>query len=94
MCDLNTHQGLYRPTRLQFHIHSASRIFQRNMDQKLGHNPEVNVRVDDILLFNKDDKGHIQTLKEVLKIIHKIGMKLKKSKCIFFVDKVANLASR
>ena len=33
---INTHMGLYQPTRLQFGVHSATGIFQREMDKRLA----------------------------------------------------------
>ena len=88
---LNTHRGLYRPMRLQFGIRSATDIFQRKMDQILGHIPGVKVRVDDILISSRDDKEHLCTLSEVLKTIDNCGLRLKKSKCVFFANEVTYL---
>ena len=45
---VNTHRGLFQPTRLQFEVHSASRVFQREMEKRLTHIPFTSVRVDDI----------------------------------------------
>ena len=47
---INTHKGLYQPERLQFGVHSATGIFQREMDKRLSSIPLVKVRVDDILV--------------------------------------------
>ena len=46
---LNTHKGLYRPTRLAFGVKSATGIFQRAMENRLKGLPNTIVRVDDIL---------------------------------------------
>ena len=46
---INTHQGLYRPSRLQFGVHSATGMFQREMDSRLCRIPMVKVRVGDFL---------------------------------------------
>ena len=56
---LNTHKGLFRPTRLTFGIHSAPAIFQRQMERKLQNIPYVKVRIDDILVSEVDDEEHI-----------------------------------
>ena len=88
---LNTHRGLYRPTRLQFGVHSATGIFQRKMDQKLGHLPSVTVRIDDILISGKNDAEHLQNLRKVLEIIGENNLRLKKSKCVFFAEEVTYL---
>ena len=36
---INTHKGLFKPTRLQFGVHSAAGIFQRCMEQRICHIP-------------------------------------------------------
>ena len=50
MLTINTHRGLYQPSRMQFGIHSATGIFQREMDNRLCRIPFTQVRVDDILV--------------------------------------------
>ena len=45
---VNTHRGLFQSTRLQFGVHSASGVFQREMEKRLSHIPFTSVRVDDI----------------------------------------------
>ena len=47
---INTHKGLYRPTRLPFGVTSASAIFQSKIEQMLQGIPMVACRVDDITL--------------------------------------------
>ena len=47
---INTHKGLYQPTRLQFGVHFSVGIFQREMEKRLGHIPRLTVRVDYILI--------------------------------------------
>ena len=44
---ISTHQGLFQPARLQFGIHSATGIFQREMDRRLLRIPFTKARVDD-----------------------------------------------
>ena len=46
---VNTHRGLFQPTRLQFGVHSTSGVFQREMEKSISHIPFTSVRVDDIL---------------------------------------------
>ena len=64
---INTHKGLLRPTRKQFGLHSASGIFQRELETRLGPVPRTIVRVDDILIT--DDKEHLKNLNMVLEIL-------------------------
>ena len=63
---INTQNGLYQPTRLQFGIHSATGIFQRQMDRLLGKIPFVKVCIDDILVSGRTDDEHIRNLHHVL----------------------------
>ena len=57
---VNTHRGLYQPTRLQFGVHSATGIFQREMDKRLKDIPFCQVCVDDILISGHDDASHLK----------------------------------
>ena len=50
---VNTHKGLFRPARLQFGVHSASGIFQRELENRVAHIPFVKARSDDILISGK-----------------------------------------
>ena len=40
---INTQKGLYKPTHLQFGVHSAAGIFQREMEKRLCHVPFTTV---------------------------------------------------
>ena len=66
---VNTHKGLFQPTCLQFSVHSASGIFQRELENRLAAIPFVKVRSDDILISGKNDKEHFENLSKVLEII-------------------------
>ena len=85
---VNTHRGLYRPTRLQFGVHSATGIFQREMDKRLKDIPFCKVRVDDILISGHDDASHLKNLQSVFTAFDKAGLKLKRSKCKFLLPEV------
>ena len=52
---VNTHKGLFRPTRLMFGVHSASGVFQREIEKRLSGIPGTAVRVDDILITGGND---------------------------------------
>lgn len=88
MLTINTHQGLYQPSRLQFGIHSATGIFQRVMDQRLCRIPFVKARVDDILVSGKNDAEHLANLRSVLMKLNESGLTVKVSKCMFMKDEV------
>ena len=88
---ISTHRGLFKPTRLQFGVHSAAGIFQRCMEQRLCHIPFTIVRVDDILVSGRNDKEHLRNLEEVLKVLSNWGLRLKKQKCPFMTPEVVYL---
>ena len=85
---INTHQGLFQPSRLQFGIHSATGIFQREMDRRLQRIPMTKVRVDDILVSGQDDEEHLRNLRKVLEKLKETGLTLKLAKCAFMQDEV------
>ena len=72
---VNTHRGLFQPTRLQFGVqsHSASGVFQREMEKRLSHIPFTSVRVDDILVSGSSDAEQLSNLKAVLQVIEDCG---------------------
>ena len=88
---INTHKGLYRPTRLPFGVSSASAIFQSKIEQVLQGIPMVVCRVDDILISGKNDQEHLIHLNEVLARLERAGLRLKLSKCKFIQPTVEYL---
>ena len=91
---INTHKGLYRPTRLPFGVPSASAIFQSKIEQVLQGTPMVVCRVDNILISGKDDQEHLNNLNEVLTRLESTGLRLKLSKCQFMQPTVEYLGYR
>ncbi|XP_019858297.1 PREDICTED: uncharacterized protein K02A2.6-like isoform X2 [Amphimedon queenslandica] len=75
---INTHQGLYRYTRLPFGVASAPAVFQRTMDTILQGLDKVVCYIDDILLTGVDDNDHLKTLEAVLQRLQQHGITLKK----------------
>ena len=88
---VNIHRGLYRPTRLQFGVHSATGIFQREMNKMLKDIPFSKVRVDDILISGHDDASYLKNLQSTFTALDKAGLKLKRSKCKFLLPEVTSL---
>ena len=88
---INTHKGPFQPTRLQFGVHSASGIFQRELENRLATISFIEVRSDDILVSGKNNKEHLVNLEKILKILHDSGLKLKLSKCSFMQPEVIYL---
>ena len=91
---INTHKGLYRPTRLPFGVASASAIFQSKIEQVLQGIPMVVCRVDDILISGKHDQDHLKNLNEVLARLKQAGLRLKMEKCKFMKPSVEYLGYR
>ena len=55
---INTYQGLFHSTKLQFGVHSTSGIFQREIENLLKPVP-----------FVKNDEEHLKNLENVVKFI-------------------------
>ena len=91
---INTHKELYKPTHLQFGVHSVAGIFQREMEKRLSHVPFTTVQVDDILLSGRNDAEHLKNLTEVLQILSANRLRLKWKKCVFMAPEVAYLGFR
>ena len=88
---INTHQGLYRYTRLPFGVASAPAIFQRTMDVVLQGIPSVMCYIDDIIITGPTEQEHLATLSTVLERLQSYGFRLKQSKCTFMGDSVEYL---
>ncbi|UYV79478.1 K02A2.6-like [Cordylochernes scorpioides] len=80
---INTHQGLYKYTRIPFGISSAPALFQKQMDILLKGILVVFCALDDILITGKNDQDHLKNLECVLQRIQDAGLKLRKDKCSF-----------
>ena len=91
MLTINTNKGLFRPTRLQFGVHSSSGIFQRELENWFAHVPFVKVRSDVILIPSKNGTGHLENVRQVLRVIRENGLHLKFGKCVFMTDEVIYL---
>ena len=91
---INTHQGLYRYTRLPFGVASAPAVFQRAMDSILQGMSHVICYIDDILVTGTTVAEHDSNLEEVLKRLQEHGIRLKQEKCSFFKDSVEYLGHR
>ncbi|XP_058828320.1 uncharacterized protein K02A2.6-like [Topomyia yanbarensis] len=85
---LNTHKGLYQPTRLMYGIASAPAIWQRLMEQVLNGIPGVTVFLDDIRITGPNDQIHLQRLEEVLKRLSSYNMRINLEKCHFFANEI------
>ncbi|UYV64544.1 K02A2.6-like, partial [Cordylochernes scorpioides] len=91
---INTHQGLYKYTRLPFGIYSAPALFQKQMDILLKGIPMVFCALDDILITGKNDQDHLKNLECVLQRIQEAGLKLRKDKCSFLAPSLEYLGHK
>ena len=82
---INTHEGLFRYTRLLFGVSSAPGIFQKAMETLLQGISHVSVYIDDILITGETENDHLQTLERILERLAKAGLRAKKNKCKFMV---------
>ncbi|GBC25874.2 retroviral-like aspartic protease 1 [Rhizophagus irregularis DAOM 181602=DAOM 197198] len=79
--------GTYEFKVMPFGLCNALATFQRTMDKVLHGIKEkfVLVYLDDIIIYSKTFKDHIQHLEEVLNRIRKANLRLKAEKCHFAV---------
>ena len=71
-----------------FGLTNAPSTFQTLMNSLLGHLPFVCVYLDDILIFSKDEKQHLEHLRQVLSILRQNTLFAKLGKCKFFQSSV------
>ncbi|MCO5591806.1 hypothetical protein L7F22_045798 [Adiantum nelumboides] len=89
----NTRFGHYGFVVMSFDLTNAPATFNRFMTdifQEVLDN-FVFVFFDDILVYSKTKKEHEQHLRQVLEILRTAKLYAKRSKCLFFVEKVAYL---
>ncbi|KFD45703.1 hypothetical protein M513_13425 [Trichuris suis] len=89
-----THKGAFKPKRLQFGIASAPGIFQKFMDALLGNMDGVIPYFDDVLVVAGSVRELVKVLKEVFERLRRVGIRLKKRKCVFGSDSVTFLGYR
>ncbi|VDI84208.1 Hypothetical predicted protein [Mytilus galloprovincialis] len=65
------------------------RHFSENTETLVQCISNVLVRVDDILITGKAREEHLRSLSEVLSRFKRIGIRLKKQKCVFMAEEVA-----
>lgn len=88
---INTHRGLFKYNRLVYGLSSSPGIFQKFMENLFKDVPDVIIFYDDILIKNKDINSHLKTIEQVLEILQRNGLKIKKNKCNFLADHVEYL---
>ena len=88
---LTTHQGLYRPTRLQYGVSSAPAQFQAIMDQVLAGIPGVLCYLDDVLCAGQSEQHHWKLVEEVVKRFDENNIRINLKKSVFLQKSVTYL---
>ena len=89
----STHRGLFQFTVMPFGLCNAPGTFERLMEVAMRGLQWTSclVYLDDIVVFSRDFKGHLQRLGEVLGRLEAAGLKVKPSKCRLVRGEVAFL---
>ena len=85
---INVHRGLFRYTHVPFGVAASPAIFQQTMDSVLSGLDGVCGILDDLIVTGPNDKEHLCNLENTLKHLDSMGVKLKKSKCVFMKSSV------
>ena len=85
--------GFYECERMPFRLTNAPATFQRLVESCLGdlHLNWCIIYLDDVIVFSKTPKEHIDRLRGVFHKLFLAGLKLKPKKCEFFKSKIAYL---
>ena len=83
-----TYKGLYEFNVLPFGLCGAPGIFSELMGRILGDLPFCLTYLDDLIVFSKTKEEHLKHLEVVLERLRKAKLKLKRSKCSFFQEKI------
>ena len=88
-----THQGLYRWKRAPFGLKNMPAVFQRLMTRVLAGLTwtEVLVYIDDLIVFGRDWKEHMQRLQHVLDRLKGAKLTVNLPKCCFGMTEVQHL---
>lgn len=85
-----TQNGLYRYMRMLFCLKNVTVTFQRTMDNILAPVKwqHAVVSLDDVFIFSRSPKEHLQHVEFVLHLMHKASMTLKILKCFSLSDEI------
>ena len=81
-------QGLYYYRVMPFGLKNAGATYQRLVNQMFSKQIKRNVEVyvNDILIKSKEEKSHLDYLRETFNMLRQYSMKLNSSKCAFGVS--------
>ena len=82
--------GHYQFRVIPFRLNNAPATFQRLMNDVLRDylRKFVAVYLDDIIIFSKDKKSHKRHVKKVLNKIREANLKIKITKCQWFLNEI------
>ena len=85
-----THYDSYEFRVMPFGLTNAPATFQAMMNDVLKDYLDkcIVVYLDDILIFSKTEEQHLRDIESVLKVLKDASLKAKKSKCVFFAEKI------
>ena len=88
--------GFYECEQMPFGLTNAPTTFQCLMESCLGemHLNWCIIYLDDVIIFSKTPKEHLQRLRAVFEKLSEAGLKLKPSKCKFFKESLNYLGYR
>ena len=89
----STKYGLFEFTTMPFGLMTAPATYQQLMELALSglQWSLCLIYLDDVIVFSEDFDEQVDHLDQVLNYIGSVGLKLKPSKCVFFVIKVSFL---
>lgn len=78
-----TPNGLYEFIRMPFGLKNAPATFQRLMNETLRDfiNKTCVVYLDDILIFSTSLQEHVKSIRDILKVLEKVNLKIQVDKC-------------
>ena len=80
---IRTPVGAYAFTRTPFGLSTSAQVFQRLIDTVIRGLPFVYAYVDDILIFSKDEKEHLEHLSVLFQRLNNFGLTINLKKCRF-----------
>ena len=80
---IRTPVGAYAFTRTPFGLSTSAQVFQRLIDIVIRGLPFVYAYVDDILIFGKDEKEHLEHLSILFQRLNNFGLTINLKKCRF-----------
>lgn len=84
-------RGLFQYKRLPAGLKDAAGRWQKTIEEILGHDPNILVYMDDILIFSSDWNHHKQLLRKVFQKLAEAGLTIKMSKCSFGLERITYL---